>query len=187
MSGRRHPHRARSPWRPVLALLTALFAAGPVEAAGPWRGQVVDAETNQPLAGVVVLAIWDKISPSLIHPQRDFHDVDELVTDAEGRFVVPARSRWFLNPLVHLDGPRLEMFKGGYGRYVNRRSYGGGNIDDMRNEMEKRGVVFEIPPLKTREERRRALPVRPGVPDHRMPKFMEALNAERVFHGLEPL
>jgi hypothetical protein len=94
--------------RALLTVLALLLSTPAAHAAGPWRGQVVDAETNQPLAGVVVLAIWDKISPSFIHPQRDFHDVDELVTDAEGRFVVPARSRHFLNPLVHLDGPRLD-------------------------------------------------------------------------------
>src|SRR5438093_11687413 len=75
------------------------ISTAPLEAAGPWRGQVVDAETGKPLEGVVVLAIWEKLSPGVIHPARHFHDVDELVTDPSGRFVVPARSRLTPNPV----------------------------------------------------------------------------------------
>ena len=31
-----------------------------VEAAGPWRGPIVDVETQEPLEGVVVLASWER-------------------------------------------------------------------------------------------------------------------------------
>lgn len=68
----------------AVVLASGACAVRPSGAAGPWRGQVVEAETGQPLEGVVVLAVWDKISPGTIHPRREFHDVDEVVTDAEG-------------------------------------------------------------------------------------------------------
>src|SRR5262249_26034439 len=85
----------------VVGLLTLILClpgcATLGEAAGPWRGQVLDAETGQPLEGVVVLAVWEKVSPGAMHLARDFHDVDELVTDAEGRFIIPARNLTTIN------------------------------------------------------------------------------------------
>jgi hypothetical protein len=59
--------------------------------------------------------------------------------------------------------------------------------DEWRDRMERKGIVFELPPLKTREQRLNGLPSRPRVPDERMPRFMEALDRERVLLGLEPL
>jgi hypothetical protein len=171
------------------ALLGGLAVKG--EADGPWRGRVVDAETGQPIAGVVVVAVWEKVSPGIIHPRREFHDVDELVTDAEGRFVVPTRSRKTLNPFVGYDGPKLTMFKGGYGRW--RFPAGDPNRDDSRpaywKRMESGVEVFELPPAKTRQERVNAMPDRPyGLDDYsRIPRFMEELNRERTFLGLGPL
>lgn len=38
--------------------------------ARPWQAQIVDAETKQPLKGVVVLAVWWKEGPSDHHPQQ---------------------------------------------------------------------------------------------------------------------
>jgi hypothetical protein len=171
-----------------LALVALALGPGTGEAAGPWRGQVVDAETDRPLAGVVVLAIWDRISPGIIHPSQRFHDVDEVVTDAQGRFVIPARSRDFLNPLVYLDGPRLVMFKAGYGEYRTRGLPRSMNIDGMRDEMEKRDVTFVLPSLKTPQERLNALPARPSGPrDAQVRRFLEAVSAERISLGLSPL
>ena len=104
----------------VPAFLSMLAIVGPAEAAGPWRGQVVDAETGQPLEGVVVLAVWDKLSPGVMHPRREYHDVDEVVTDADGRFVIPERRMLTANPFVNLDGPNLHLFKPSYGRWRDR-------------------------------------------------------------------
>lgn len=57
-------------WRGVmfssaLALATgcAWFSNG--EGSGPWKAQIVDAETGQPLEGVVVLASWIKCEASM--------------------------------------------------------------------------------------------------------------------------
>ena len=107
----------------LACLLAALApATGPddAHAAGPWRGQVVDAETGQPIEGVVVVAVWERLSPGVIHQARAFHDVDEVVTDAEGRFVLPERELSPPNPFITIDGPQLTMFKGGYGLWQFR-------------------------------------------------------------------
>jgi hypothetical protein len=64
-------------WRRRLALGSCLLAAPPVAWAqdrnlyigqdrGPYRGEVVDADTRAPLVGAVVVATWtrDRIYPS---------------------------------------------------------------------------------------------------------------------------
>jgi hypothetical protein len=43
----------------LAAIIDGGFPAA-AEAAGPWRAQVVDAETGQPLEGVAVIAVWQR-------------------------------------------------------------------------------------------------------------------------------
>ena len=98
-----------SAWLGQLALCGALVAAAePARAQqsegwdrylgrprGPYRGQVVDAETKAPLAGAVVVARWmrDRIAP--LHLTSEHHAVREVVTDSEGRFILtPRTSKW---------------------------------------------------------------------------------------------
>jgi len=175
----------------LVVLLTATSFTGwidPAAAAGPWRGQVVDAETNQPLEGVIVLAQWDKLSPGAIHVAREFHDVEEVVTDSDGRFVIPERRVLTANPFVRLDGPILHTFKPGYGRWRTLGLPKYTNIDDMRRLMEKQEVVFALSPVRTVEERRRALPSPPSdAPETKIPRFMDAIDDEAIRLGLSPL
>jgi hypothetical protein len=60
--------------RIVDALGIVLLLESMAEAGGSWRGQVVDAETGQPLEGVVVLAMfWLRGARfSFGHESRDF-------------------------------------------------------------------------------------------------------------------
>ncbi len=171
---------------------------GAAEGAGPWRGQVVDAETGQPISGVVILAEWRKRSPGFIHSRVEFYDAEEAVTDREGRFVVPARSTRALNPLVTIEGPILHMFKSGYGRWRFRGSAGWGKLDlaehdRLHNEawmrFEGPGAVFELPPSRTREERLKSLSEAwpwSKIPDSRMRRYLRALDDEREALGLQP-
>jgi hypothetical protein len=188
----------------LACLLAALApATGPddAHAAGPWRGQVVDAETGQPIEGVVVVAVWERLSPGVIHQARAFHDVDEVVTDAEGRFVLPERELSPPNPVVTIDGPQLTMFKGGYGLWQFRgappMSGPGGASAVLRHSQEamskfgRTGATFEMRPFRTREERRRYLssahspPLQ--VPGRKILRYLDARDEERALFGLERL
>ena len=68
-------------------LALAAFVVGE----GPWRGQVVDADTGRPLSDVVVVAVWYLAIPGPVHEGKVFQAADEVVTDAAGRFELPAR------------------------------------------------------------------------------------------------
>lgn len=187
----------------VTLLVVAAVVVGwvpSVQANGPWKAQIVDAETGRPLEGVVVLAVWTARSAGQIHPRDEFHDVDELVSDADGRIVIPARGDTIPSkPRAVLMGPRVLMFKAGYGRWGFR------DIETRRAELNDayareeafdrewakfagEGVVVQLPQLQTREHRRTFLYELGwgALPRERIPRFFETMNRERVWLGLDP-
>jgi sugar lactone lactonase YvrE len=196
-----------SVWRPGLmaVLLVALAEAGlatPAEAAGPWRAQVVDAETGQPLEGVAVIAVWHRrlVGHGLIPVwPTGLVGADETVTDAQGRFTLPRRL--FAPALVtHVPEPELGLFKAGYGGW--RFRYPSASLTD-------RDAVIEMRPLPTLEVRWKYLEgawtreeraqIRAGwqhaeapanwidLPYRQAREFEAAINRERDALGLRPI
>ena len=180
--------------------ISILAGAGPLgfaEAAGPWKGQIVDAETSRPLEGVVVLAVWTKYTSSLGGAAAPRYDAsEEVVTGADGRFVIQAQSPFTLNPFSKISGPEFTMFKPGYGQWrfqgskdwprdaYDRKAKGKEAWRQFTNE----GAVIEVPTLRTREERMRFLHVvdwSPLVPWEKTKLIREAVNMERAYLGLE--
>jgi hypothetical protein len=153
---------------------TREYSAEPIEA---W---VVDAETGQPLEGVIVVAhwklegtglYWDTEKWELAGSIHQGHTVGalqvfEAVTDHNGRFFFPA---W--GPLKARNGiltdsdPALLLFKGGYEYKPLSNSLGTGGIDRERVRSTRRwsnwnGKTIELMPFQMalaarREERRR--------------------------------
>ena len=136
--------------RPVL-LLSALLVTGGcrsgLEQWGPFRGQVVDAETGMPLSGAHVMVNWIREPPSL-HFSQWFYDAQETVTDADGRFEIP-RQTHFVTAFV--NEPGFGFFAPGY-------------LIQSEETMPPSGrkyvdpTVAKMRPLKTREERCRFEP-----------------------------
>lgn len=178
-----------------LALSSAVW---PAEAAGPWRAQVVDAETGQPLEGVVVLAVWFKYTASVGGwAAQKYYASEEVVTGPDGRFQI--RARWaftWLPFLTTVKGPEFLIFKPGYGQW---RFQGAdewlklspedrdARVEEAWERFEGKGVTIELRPLKTRQERLESLSRPSGaIPDDRMPRYLEALDQEAVALGLTP-
>ena len=187
----------------VMLLVVAAVVAGwvqSVQANGPWKAQIVDAETGRPLEGVVVLAVWTARSAGQIHPRDEFHDVDELVSDADGRIVIPARGETIPSqPRAVLLGPRILMFKAGYGRW------GFSEIETRRAELKDayardeafdrewakfatEGVVVVLPSLKTAQQRLQFIDSVDccPAPEPRIPRFVDAVSSERTSLGYAP-
>jgi hypothetical protein len=154
---------------------------------GPYRGQVVDAETKAPLAGAVVVARWlrDRVYP--FHSVAENYAVRETVTDRDGRFVLDAKDVEEGAPR-RTRRPEFLVFIPGYGRYpgsqVAPKGFAGGIFEQQE-------TIVELPRLENREERRKHLrsfgphsysdrPVRD------LPELMRSINAERIAVGLEP-
>ena len=148
----------------VIAAIVSVAVATSVEAQGPWRGQIVEMETGQPIAGAVVVASWNVRTPGWPHPSEEFLEVAEVVTDADGRFTIPARD---LNRRIKsgaVVGPMFKIFKAGYGRFQWRAAASlypllddpelrRQRIEQEQAKLEREGAVFVLPLVKTRQER----------------------------------
>ena len=155
------------------------------EAAGPWRAQVVDAETGQPLEGTVVLAVWFRRVPSLGGwAGGGYHASEEVVTGPDGRFVIQSKWAYTIPLVTRVSGPEFFIFKSGYGAWWHF-------IDAEASKKFDRGeeILIKLPPLKTRKERLDFLSkASPSgeIPDSPMRKYLEALDQEAVSLGLQP-
>jgi len=179
----------------IVALVVNLLGPQAAGAAGPWKAQVVDAETGQPLEGVVVLMYWIKYT---VGPAGwaggDFYDAEEAVSGQDGRFVVPSRWVFTLNPFRKVFR-EMVIFKPGYGQWEFRDAKEWEKLLDWESkarreevweQFEGEGVVMELPRLKTREERLDFLTrvTWSLVPSDRTRRIREAKDAERAFLGL---
>ncbi|MFQ5598533.1 MAG: carboxypeptidase-like regulatory domain-containing protein [Nitrospiria bacterium] len=94
-------------------MIVLIFFAGAMEASAAYEGRVVDAETKEPVAGVVVLMEWSTLEFNLMPHNHVFAEAHETLTDEEGRFSLPRY--WSFNPwkLLFTDNI-LTIFKSGY-------------------------------------------------------------------------
>lgn len=151
---------------------------------GPYRGQVLDAVTKQPIHGVVVVAVWYYSSPTLGGDVQHLHDALETVTDEQGHFLIDA-------PAIERSAPRrtsfpdFTFFKPGY-RYFKGWFASPDAMADRRNRP-LLGMV-ELTPLTDRKERleswREVSALRSFEADKRLPLFLNALAEERRALGL---
>jgi len=187
-------------WRRLVLLLivalAVLFGPPAAGAAGPWKAQVVNAETGQPLEGVVVLMYWIKYTGGPAGwAGGEFYDAEEVVTGQDGRFVVPSRWVFTLNPFKKVFR-QMVIFKPGYGQWEFRDAKEWEKLSDWESkarrgeawkQFEGDGVVMDLPPLKTREERLKFYGSFRGsptlVPPERTKQLDEAQDAERAYLG----
>jgi len=155
---------------------------------GPYRGQVIDADTKAPLAGAVVVAMWtrDRVYP--LHSVNERYAVREVLTDADGRFVLDAKDVEEGAP-SRTRHPEFRIFTPGYGAFPryqrSPRGFTGGIFWGS-------GAIVELPPLESRQDRIDNLyTVVPHnfspSPFDEIPLLTRAFNAERLALGFEPL
>ena len=191
-----------SAWFRVVVLCCVLVMGGPLAAwsqeaerwdryldrpRGPYRGQVIDAETKAPLAGAVVVALWWRNRVYPFHSVAEHYAVRETVTDAEGRFLLEAKDVEEGAPRRTYH-PEFLIFQPGYGsyprKYVSPRGFTGGIF-------ERPDTVVELPRLPDREDRRKHLWLfgphsYSDKPFRDLPELMRRINTERIAIGLEP-
>ena len=185
--------------RGALAALTLTLLIGSAEGAGPWKGQILDRETGQPIPGAVVVAVWrTPVAGLRMHSESEFLDVDEMVSDADGRFVIPERARFSWRRFARVLGPQVLIFKSGCGLWQFRGTPASGSAEDTHAAEQRlaaawdrfaaEGAVLELPRV-TDPQKRLAIHshVRPlDVPDDRIVNLLSALEADRSALGLPP-
>ncbi len=174
------------------AIILVLFVAYIiVRFPSSYEGKVVDADTGEPVEGVVVLLFWYR-SFFLLHG-GEYFDAVETITDKDGIFKA-MRRKINLNPLSNTWYPYVRIFKSGYKAIgttwvldVFRKEHKRWNspykkIIDFEGDL----VVFKLKKLSTREERRKNLPgIDSEIPLKKRQLFTEEINKERSYLGYD--
>jgi hypothetical protein len=102
----------------ILLMLALPACATPMAySAKEIRGQIVDAETNQPIEGAIIVAQWVLFH---IGPGHGGHGsrlhIHETVTDKAGKYTIPSWGPKVRPPMteLHERDPQMLIFKGGY-------------------------------------------------------------------------
>ena len=171
-----------------------IFFTIPAFAAGPWKGQIIDIETKEPLEGTVILAVWDRNYRTPTGGSSYFYEAKEVLTDKEGRFEIPSYTPINLLPLIsYMRGPLFTIFKPGYGSLTMVLDKYLTGVSTEVYEMELSGKMYrlstgliELPPLKTREERRKVFPGLLMYDEANTKNYIRLLNIEAIEIGLDP-
>lgn len=169
-----------------------------------FRGRVIDAETKEPIEGAVVVAVYNKYTISPIERYSSVIDAKETLTDKNGEFYFPSYST-LIQPFSGEGLARFIIYKPGYGNFPDKQitpigvsddetffSKGIGKTGELEGLVDRKiamikvtfGIV-ELPKLKTREERLRAIPSSPtDIRSKELPLLYRAINEEGRRFGL---
>lgn len=162
-----------------ILIILSVFTT-PVRYDGPYKGKVVDAETGEPIEGVVVLGVWYSTMPTPAGEVSKYYDARETVTDSNGEFKLNGQGLLLFS---RVEPPWVTIFKAGYSYYsVSWR--------ELKREM-KREKGKPVIPLKrlTMEERRRQLghfypPAE--APKEKILLMLREMDKDLIEQGLEP-
>lgn len=87
------------------------------------RGYVVEADTNKPIEGAIVVSMW-QLSQILSQGFGGYAKVIETKTDKEGKFTIPAWKTFkplTVNSVMHDLAPKIIIYKPGYKIYWSHK------------------------------------------------------------------
>ncbi|MHC4639242.1 MAG: peptidase associated/transthyretin-like domain-containing protein [Planctomycetota bacterium] len=145
---------------------------------GPYSGKVVDAETKEPIAGAAVLIVFYTESWKLTVAGSNFVDAVEVLTDEKGEFKIPVKRLTAVRFFNWWDAEGyVTIFKPGYGCYPTHKD--AIPIFEPNGSMPAaQTVVFQLPPLRTREERLSLPALNFDIPYEKQEKLINLINKE---------
>lgn len=185
--------------KPLIAyLIVVIFASAfglwnvvtpvPYLSLAPFRGRVVDARTNKPIAGAVVLAEYD-MTIYMILPFTNSITVggQETLTDDNGEFRLPRKRRWLRLRRGYPEGS-LKIYMPGYGHFPKHLKSEAVGVNKSWPPPNKY-IVYKLPKTNSYKERLKALD-QASVPDEDPYRYMKFYNKmisqERKFFGFKP-
>ena len=166
-------------------LLIALSYLFFVRYDGPYKGRVVDAETGNPIEGVVVLGVWYKEMITPAGGVGSYYDADETVTDRNGDFELKGKG---LIIFKNISSMHVLVFKAGY-QYVGMGMWQSLKIDGglMAKKVSWEGDRAVIPLRKLPDEERRSPPSPPSeAPFEDVKIMLKEIDKNDIQHGLQP-
>ncbi|MFZ3090791.1 MAG: hypothetical protein WA240_09250 [Nitrospirota bacterium] len=160
---------------------------------GPFQGKIVNAETKEPIEGVVVLIVWSEVH---FFAGSTFYDAQETLTDKNGEFYIPAI--WVFNPLIRLKAEAdVIIYKSGYGTdSVLGVDFRGLWKAFLKNEwgapkgtfiwkLEDNKPIIMLKKLSVEERKRYSTPGWGYIPSNKAKLFIQEINKENKFLGLD--
>lgn len=182
----------------IFFISASILLGNQAYAAGPWKGKIIDIETKEPLDGAVILAVWERVWRTPAGGIADFYEIKEVLTNKEGKFEVPSYTTINLQPILsYVRGPHFTIFKPGY---LNLSGVDFGNFflkGAKEAPLERKDIygktfrlasgIIELPKLKTKEERKMAMPGPLGDDSYykKQKLFIMLLNEENKNLGLK--
>lgn len=168
----------------IISVLICTSCASFSRIDGPYEGKVVDADSKQPLEGVVVLGVWYKVYPNVAGSTSEFYDSVELLTDKNGDFKIPGKG---LQLFSNLDEMNVIIFKAGYammgdGPWSGFRTRTGGKYVNWNGDR----PTFLLRKL-SHAEKIKNIPTRPNIDQSRMHLLTDEINKVRIEFGFNPL
>jgi hypothetical protein len=145
-----------------------------------FEGKVVDVESKEPIEGAVVLAVYYKSTISVAGSGSYAVNAQEMLTDANGEFKIPARTVKLKDASGKLQC-NLIIFKPGYGVFPDHELSNAVEESKTWPRPEKH-IVYQIPKLKTKEERENNVI---WMHKYMKPLYIHAINEELKNLGLE--
>ena len=169
------------------ALLSLTSCAYPIRYDGPYSGRVIDADTREPIEGVVVLGTWSIFHNNLAGGSHTLYDARETVTDKKGEFSIPGMG---LRVSSNLEPMSVLIFKSGYS-YIGSTSWPAFKLSSYYRETikwEGHRAILPIKKLSQHDREKQGTPYFPlEVQEKKLsPLMIEEINKESIYLGLPP-
>ena len=149
----------------------------------PYKGKVIDADTKEPIESAAVLVVYINFYPTVAGSISSKGDAQETLTDENGEFKIPWKVILYGDAKFMPHGD-IEIFKPGYGTLWHKLSTAVGENKSWPPAFKY--VVYEIPKLQTREERKKNARMRSydEIPYENRKIYIKIINEERSNLGL---
>lgn len=142
---------------------------------GPYRGRIIDADTREPIEGVVVLGVWYKEYAGAGGAIHKFYDARETVTNNNGEFSIPGMGLMIISNVIPA---RFSIFKAGY--YFNDYTSG--------KTLSKGNAIIQLKKLTMEQRRKQGSPDYPSeAPEEKIRMMLREINKDRMEKGLKPV
>jgi hypothetical protein len=152
---------------------------------GTYNGKVVDADTREPIGGVVVLGTWDVLHPNVAGGYHTYYDARETVTDKNGEFSIYGQG---LRIMSNLEPMSVLIFKSGYS--YEREAWDSlktGLYSKDRIKWEGDKPIFPLEKLTMEERKKQGSPPDPpsGAPFEKVKLILKEIDKDRLERGLD--
>jgi len=150
-----------------------------------FKGRVIDADTKEPVAGAAVLAVYYGGYNTVAGSVSYAVDAQEKLTDENGEFTIPEVEYWS-EKVTGRPRANLTIFKPEYGVFPGHKNSNAVGVNKSWPPREKY-IVYELPKLKTMEERRKEhLKTYSEIPYEKKKDYIRLYNEERINLGYGP-